>query len=287
MTLKKVTTITELRTQVAQWHEAKQRVALVPTMGNLHAGHLQLVKEGLKVADHVVVSIFVNPTQFAPNEDYQSYPRTLEQDCEALEKVGAELVFAPNVAEMYGQQDLSTVTTVEVPILSQLLCGKFRPIHFAGVTTVVNRLFNISQADVALFGQKDYQQLTIIKRMVNDLYMPITIIGVPTIRETSGLAMSSRNGYLTAEEKQIAPRLYQILTHLKEQLQAGEKAFTALEANAVQQLQQAGFKPDYVAIRDANTLQDAQVQTRELVILAAAWLGKARLIDNICLILNE
>ncbi|ALG68860.1 pantoate--beta-alanine ligase [Beggiatoa leptomitoformis] len=282
MTQKTVTTIAELSSQIAQWHAAKQHVALVPTMGNLHAGHLQLVQEGLKVADHVVVSIFVNPTQFAPNEDYQSYPRTLEADCAALEKAGAELVFAPTVEEMYGQ-DLTTITTVEVPILSHLLCGKFRPIHFAGVTTVVNRLFNITQANIALFGQKDYQQLTIIKRMVKDLYMPIRIIGIPTVREADGLAMSSRNNYLTVAERQIAPHLFATLNQIKNRLQTGEKSFTTIEAEAVQQLQQAGFKPDYVAIRDAETLLEAQTQTKHIVILIAAWLGKARLIDNLCL----
>lgn len=249
-------------------------------MGNLHAGHLSLVEQALSVAERVVVSIFVNPLQFGVGEDYQTYPRTFEADCEKLEQIGTDLLFTPSVTDIYpaGMEATSYVT---VPGLSNVLCGASRPGHFRGVATVVNILFNIVQPDKALFGQKDYQQLVIIKRMVADLFMPIEIIGVPIVREADGLAMSSRNQYLSnAEQRAIAPRLFQTIDNIRIQIQSGERNYTRLENEAMQRLADAGFKPDYVAVRQAQTLDLPTAADKDLVILAAAWLGKARLIDN-------
>jgi pantoate--beta-alanine ligase len=278
--IKTISTIPELRAQISEWRSKKQSIALVPTMGNLHAGHLSLVEQALSVAERVVVSIFVNPLQFGVGEDYQTYPRTFEADCEKLEQIGTDLLFTPSVTDIYpaGMEATSYVT---VPGLSNVLCGASRPGHFRGVATVVNILFNIVQPDKALFGQKDYQQLVIIKRMVADLFMPIEIIGVPIVREADGLAMSSRNQYLSnAEQRAIAPRLFQTIDNIRIQIQSGERNYTLLENEAMQRLADAGFKPDYVAVRQAQTLDLPTAADKDLVILAAAWLGKARLIDN-------
>jgi pantoate--beta-alanine ligase len=278
--IKTISTIPELRAQISEWRSKKQSIALVPTMGNLHAGHLSLVEQALSVAERVVVSIFVNPLQFGVGEDYQTYPRTFEADCEKLEQIGTDLLFTPSVTDIYpaGMEATSYVT---VPGLSNVLCGASRPGHFRGVATVVNILFNIVQPDKALFGQKDYQQLVIIKRMVADLFMPIEIIGVPIVREADGLAMSSRNQYLSnAEQRAIAPRLFQTIDNIRIQIQSGERNYTRLENEAMQRLADAGFKPDYVAVRQAQTLDLPTAADKDLVILAAAWLGKARLIDN-------
>jgi pantoate--beta-alanine ligase len=278
--IKTISTIPELRAQISEWRSNKQSIALVPTMGNLHAGHLSLVEQALSVAERVVVSIFVNPLQFGVGEDYQTYPRTFEADCEKLEQIGTDLLFTPSVTDIYpaGMEATSYVT---VPGLSNVLCGASRPGHFRGVATVVNILFNIVQPDKALFGQKDYQQLVIIKRMVADLFMPIEIIGVPIVREADGLAMSSRNQYLSnAEQRAIAPRLFETIDNIRIQIQSGERNYTLLENEAMQRLADAGFKPDYVAVRQAQTLDLPTAADKDLVILAAAWLGKARLIDN-------
>jgi len=268
-----ISTIPDLRAQINEWRSQKKTIALVPTMGNLHAGHLSLVEQA--VADRVVVSIFVNPLQFGVGEDYQTYPRTFESDCEKLEKVSTHLLFTPSVTELYPAGMSSYVT---VPKLSNILCGASRPDHFKGVATVVNILLNIVQPDKALFGEKDYQQLMIIKRMVADLFMPIEIIGVPIVREADGLAMSSRNQYLNAEQRAIAPALFQTIDKMK--LESGKCNYTSLENKAMQALAELGFKPDYVAVRQAQTLELPTAADKDLVILAAAWLGKARLIDN-------
>ncbi|MEN9461022.1 MAG: hypothetical protein RIS84_1042 [Pseudomonadota bacterium] len=278
----------ELHTALNQWRVLGHRIAFVPTMGNLHAGHLQLVEQALQHADRVVISIFVNPLQFGAGEDFESYPRTLAADQEKLNSVlqGREaILFLPQVAEMY-PDGMENSTRVEVPQLSDILCGASRQGHFIGVATVVMKLFNLVRPEVALFGEKDFQQVQVLKRMVQDLFLPLQIISVPTMRETDGLAMSSRNGYLTAEERDVAPYLYQVLNTVKQQLLAGERDFTALENHAAQLLAAHSFIPDYISIRNAETLQPAQQGDNKLVILAAAKLGKPRLIDNLQVNLN-
>jgi pantoate--beta-alanine ligase len=249
-------------------------------MGNLHAGHISLVKEAHKIADRVVASIFVNPLQFGAGEDFENYPRTFERDSEMLIDEGTDLLFAPPVEVMYPKPQADQ-TRVEVPGLSELLCGACRPGHFVGVATVVCKLFNMVQPDIAVFGNKDYQQLMVIRRMVEDLAMPVAIVGVETMREADGLAMSSRNGYLGAQERALAPMLYRTLSDLAARLGDGEDDFHRLEQEAAAALDGAGFRTDYVAIRRASDLLDPAAGETELVILAAAYLGKARLIDNI------
>ena len=272
-------TVDDLRAQIDAWRRGGN-VAFVPTMGNLHAGHIALVKAAHRLADRVVVSIFVNPLQFGAGEDFDSYPRTLERDSEMLIEEGTDLLFAPPVAVMYPKPQADQ-TRVEVPGLSELLCGARRPGHFVGVATVVCKLFNMVQPDIALFGKKDFQQLMVIRRMVEDLAMPVDIVGVETMREADGLAMSSRNGYLDAAERAIAPGLYRVLTDLAERLRGGEDDFSRLEAETARELDAAGFRTDYVAIRRAADLLDPAAGEPDLVILAAAYLGKARLIDNL------
>lgn len=271
--------VSELRDQVQRWRIAGERIALVPTMGNLHAGHLQLVEQAHARAKRAVVSIFVNPLQFGPGEDYQGYPRTLEADQAKLQAVRADLLFAPAVEEMYAR-GRDQITRVDVPGLSAILDGEFRPGHFSGVATVVLKLLNIVQPDVALFGEKDYQQLLIVRRLVADLSLPVEIVGVPIVREADGLAMSSRNQYLTPAERQQAPLLFRTLGETAAALRNGRRDFSRLEAEAVQKLSPP-LRPDYVSIRAAHTLAAADADTRDFVVLAAAWLGKARLIDNI------
>ncbi|MGH8293360.1 MAG: pantoate--beta-alanine ligase [Gammaproteobacteria bacterium] len=271
--------VTELRDQVQRWRRAGERIALVPTMGNLHAGHMKLVEEAHRHATRAVVSIFVNPLQFGPGEDYQSYPRTLEADQAGLEAVRADLLFVPAVEDMYPDRR-DRVTRVDVPGLSEILDGESRPGHFSGVATVVLKLFNIVQPDVALFGEKDYQQLQIVRRLATDLSLPVEIVGVPIVREADGLAMSSRNQYLTSAERQLAPLLYRTLAETAAALRAGRRDFSRLESDAKQKLS-AHLRPDYVSIRAAHTLAGANTDTRDFVVLAAAWLGKARLIDNV------
>lgn len=277
--MKTIRKIASLRETVRVWRQAGETVALVPTLGNLHEGHISLVELARKQADRIVVSVFVNPTQFGPGEDYQSYPRTLDHDRRRLVRAGAELLFAPAVEEMYPRaEDAGTV--VSVPGLSTILCGEFRPGHFDGVASVVSRLFNIVQPDVAVFGQKDYQQLTIIRRLQADLHYPVEIIAGPTLREADGLALSSRNQYLSPAERKLAPALYRAVSECGDRLRAGARDFAALEAHGKAVLVVAGFRPDYFSIRNAGDLKPAQPADRRLVVLAAAHLGRARLIDN-------
>jgi len=274
-----VNTVLELRDAVRAWRSAGQSVALVPTMGNLHAGHLALVHEAKKKADRVVVSIFVNPTQFGVGEDFETYPRTVREDQQKLNDSGADVLFLPVVSEVY-TQDAKTV--VSVTGLSEWYCGAFRPGHFDGVATIVCKLFNMVQPDVALFGLKDFQQLTVIRIMVRDLNIPVEIIGVATVREASGLAMSSRNGYLTAEEKIVAAKLYQSLCIACDAILAGQQSYQEIERRALLFLQEAGFQPDYFSVCRASDLKNADVDDGDLVLLTAARLGKTRLIDNVC-----
>ena len=275
-----VSTADDLRRVVRDWHRRDNRVAFVPTMGNLHAGHLQLVRHARTIADRVVVSIFVNPTQFGPNEDYASYPRTPEEDAQALMEADADLLFLPAVDEIY-PPDLSPAPYVAVPEIDSILCGEYRPGHFTGVATVVAKLFNLVQPDVAVFGEKDYQQLIVIRRMTRALCLPVEIEGMATVREASGLAMSSRNRYLGEAERAIAPTLYRLLSGIREAVEGGASDYPALEAAAVAQLEQAGFRPEYVSIRSADNLGEPRPGDTRLRVLAAAWLGQARLIDNI------
>ncbi|HBF46876.1 pantoate--beta-alanine ligase [Shewanella sp. SR41-2] len=271
--------ISTIREHVKTWRSKGETVAFVPTMGNLHQGHITLVNEAKKRADHVVVSIFVNPMQFSANEDLDGYPRTLEQDSDKLMAAGTEILFTPTPEIIY-PKGLAQQTYIEVPEIGDELCGASRPGHFRGVATIVAKLFNIVQPDIALFGRKDFQQLMIIKTMVEDLSMPIDVIGVETIREQSGLAMSSRNGYLTIEEKHSAATLKQALDSIVNAIQRGEATQQAI-TTAKTLLITAGFTPDYLEVRNANTLRQVTAADSELVVIGAAYLGKARLIDNV------
>ena len=279
-----ITTIADLREIILSWKADGVRVALVPTMGNLHEGHLRLVEEAHANADHIVVSIFVNPMQFADASggDFDLYPRTLEADERKLSDLGVEVdvVFTPSVEEVY-PNGLEQETRIEVPDLSDILCGEFRPGHFVGVATVVAKLFNMVQPDVAVFGEKDFQQLLVIRRMVSDLCFPIEIIGVPTVREHDRLAMSSRNHYLSPDERDKAAMLNRVLLEVKHSIKDGSRDFGGLEGNAIGKLEQSGFKPEYFTVRRTEDLQPPSGDDHSLVVLAAAWLGKARLIDNI------
>ncbi|ACS86601.1 pantoate--beta-alanine ligase [Musicola paradisiaca] len=268
-----------LRREIRRWRQDGKRIALVPTMGNLHEGHIKLVNEARARADVVVVSIFVNPMQFERADDLARYPRTLQEDCEKLTRNNVDLVFAPSPDVIY-PNGLQQQTFVEVPGLSQMLEGASRPGHFRGVATVVSKLFNLVQPDVACFGEKDYQQLTLIRQLVADMGYDISIVGVPTVRDQDGLALSSRNGYLTAEERQRAPHLPRIMGDIVEQLANGDRQIDDLLAQAAHALRDAGFTPDELFIRDADTLQPLNTESTRAVVLMAAWLGKARLIDN-------
>lgn len=272
-----VSTIKQLRTIIHTWKAAGDSIAFVPTMGNLHLGHCQLVKAAKSKASRVVVSIFVNPTQFGVGEDFDNYPRTETQDQEKLLALGTDLLFLPAVAEMYAAE---AKTVISVQGLSGLHCGTSRFGHFDGVATVVAKLFNQVQPDIALFGLKDFQQLTIIRTMVKDLDIPVDIIGIETVREADGLAMSSRNGYLTVEQRQIAPMLYQTLCNAKVAMLAGDN-FAAVEQRSVLSLQQAGFQTDYFHICRRSDLAPAKCGDNDFVLLAAAKLGNTRLIDNL------
>ncbi len=279
------TTIAELRAAVSLQRKAGHSIAFVPTMGNLHAGHLNLVRRARAVSECVVASIFVNPLQFGPQEDLANYPRTLQADQASLAAEGVALLFTPTVGEIYPQGQESQ-TIVNVPDLANTLCGAHRPGHFSGVTTVVSKLFNIVAPDYALFGEKDYQQLTIIRRMSEDLSYPIKIIGVPTARSKDGLALSSRNSYLSSAQRKTAPRLRKVLLELKDKLAQQLDTIAALESDGEAMLTRVGFEPDYVAVRDANTLEAVNEKSREAVILVAARLGKTRLIDNVTVMLT-
>jgi len=275
-----VTTIDELRAVINGWRRTGERIAFVPTMGNLHRGHTTLIDTAKQHADRVVASIFVNPLQFGRGEDFGSYPRTPDADSAALAAHGTDLLFMPSEQEIY-PYGRDCVTVVDVPGISETLCGESRPGHFRGVATVVTKLFNIVQPDVALFGQKDFQQVAVLQRVVRDLNFPIEVIGVPTVRDSDGLALSSRNGYLTAEERQRAPLLYQTLRYVADRVKSGDSDFASIEIEAAQRLADGGFGPDYVAIRSSVDLAPPEAHERDLVVLAAARLGKARLIDNL------
>jgi pantoate--beta-alanine ligase len=277
--------VAELRKRVQRWRAINQRVALVPTMGNLHAGHIALVKHAQELADRVVVSIFVNPMQFGPKEDFGAYPRTPDADKLQLAVAGTDLLFLPEVDEVY-PGGMDKVSRVEVPAFDGMLDGASRPGHFTGVATVVCKLFNMVQPDAAIFGEKDYQQLLVIRRMTADLCLPVQVVGHPTLREPDGLAMSSRNQYLSKAERAQAPLLRRVLAETGALLRDGSKDFRGMQAQALRRLTEGGFKPDYVEIRHADTLEPAGADDPRLVVLVAAWLGKARLIDNLSIDLN-
>lgn len=278
--MQKIADIVKLREQRRSWQLEGKVIGFVPTMGNLHDGHLQLVREAKKQCDIVVVSIFVNPMQFGPNEDLDAYPRTMEEDCNKLESLEVDCLFTPDSEAIYAR-GLEQQTFVEVPGISYMICGASRPGHFRGVATIVCKLFNMVQPNHAFFGEKDFQQLQVIKAMVQDLSMNLTIHGVATVREQDGLAMSSRNGYLNDKERAIAPKLYAALLTLSEQIISGRRDFRQLVKEHSLFLNNAGFKTDYIEIRCAETLMHPSHEDTELVILAAAFLGKTRLIDNL------
>ncbi|WP_321350551.1 pantoate--beta-alanine ligase [Halopseudomonas oceani] len=273
-------TIAQVRAAVSRARQEGKRIGMVPTMGNLHAGHIALVEKALQRTDYVVVSIFVNPMQFGPGEDLDSYPRTLAEDQKKLLDVGAHLVFAPTASEMY-PEGMEGHTRVSVPVVSEGLCGGSRPGHFEGVATVVSKLLNIVGPDVAVFGQKDYQQLAVIRKMAHDLCLPVQIMGHPTIRAEDGLALSSRNGYLSAEQRAIAPILQRTLQQIAAEVQGGRNDYAQIITEASQRLSDAGMRPDYLDLRNAENLAPVSDDTAELVVLAAAYLGATRLIDNL------
>jgi len=295
-----ITPSQQLREQLKAWRQEGQSIALVPTMGNLHDGHLRLVEVAQRQANKLVVSIFVNPLQFAPGTDFEAYPRTLQQDNEKLESLGVDAVFCPEVSELYPEA-METSTKVIVPGLSDILCGKFRPGHFEGVTTVVAKLFNLVEPGVAIFGEKDFQQLVIIRRMAKDLCLPIKVMGVETVRETNGLAMSSRNQYLSQQELGIAAQLNttlaSVVSQVKQRINSAGSApdnFHDIEQQAMHELKSHGFQPEYLSVCNADDLSGATLESatgesriREdgistgMRVLGAAWLGKARLIDNL------
>ncbi|WP_447593798.1 pantoate--beta-alanine ligase [Aquipseudomonas campi] len=275
-----VKTVRELRAAIARARAEGKRIAFVPTMGNLHAGHVALVEKAGQRADFVVASIFVNPLQFGPSEDLARYPRTLIADQEKLVAAGCHLLFTPEVEEMY-PQGMGLQTRVSVPSLSEGLCGGSRPGHFEGVATVVTKLFNMVQPDLAVFGEKDFQQLAVIRALVRDLNMPVQIVGEPTARADDGLALSSRNGYLNDEQRASAPALYRMLGRLADAIRGGETDFAELIDSGNAELIAAGFRPDYLEIRESNELQPASANDQQLVILAAAYMGTTRLIDNL------
>src|SRR5665213_1282311 len=274
-----VTTIAHVRERVRAWRAQGRRIAFVPTMGNLHAGHMSLIEAARQHGERFVASIFVNPMQFGPNEDYAQYPRTPREDERMLAAAGCDLMFMPDVQEIYPNGP-ENAARVEVPVLSQILDGEFRPGHFQGVATVVTKLLNIVEPDAAIFGEKDFQQLAVIRRMVADLCMPMSIIGAATVREPDGLAMSSRNQYLTGAERDVAPTIHRQLQQARTRLLAGS-AHRDVETQGLAALTAAGFRPDYFVVRDPRDLQPALPDSRELVVRVAVRLGKARLIDNL------
>ncbi len=274
-----------LRHVLQRHRQRDESIAFVPTMGNLHDGHIELVRRASQLADVVVVSIFVNPLQFGAGEDLDSYPRTLGSDREKLFAEGVPYLFTPTVDEMY-PAGLEAQTVVRVPDLSDTLCGSSRPGHFDGVATVVCKLFSMVQPHWAVFGEKDFQQLSIIRKMVEDLCIPVEVVGVPTVRAEDGLALSSRNGYLSAAERRVAPVLHKTLLDCRDAIACGFDNFLQLESHARMQLLQAGFEPEYFSVRDARTLQTVGEHSEEIAILAAARLGNTRLIDNVRHCLN-
>ena len=275
-----VTTISAVRERVRAWRDAGARVVFVPTMGNLHAGHVSLIETARRHGERFVASIFVNPMQFGPNEDFAHYPRTPRDDERMLSGAGCDLMFTPEVAEIYPHGS-ERAARVEVPGLSRILEGEFRPGHMEGVSTVVAKLFHIVDPDVAVFGEKDFQQLTVIRRMVTELCMRVEIVGAPTVRDADGLAMSSRNQYLTPAERSLAPVIYRTLEAAARRVRAGDAEFASIERFGFSALEGAGLRPDYFSVRRAADLLVPDSSARELVVLAAARLGRARLIDNV------
>lgn len=278
--MRTVHSLKELRTILRGYRRQGKTIGLVPTMGNLHEGHISLVRKAAEAADVVVTSIFVNPMQFGAGEDLDTYPRTLTEDQEQLEAAGNTLVFAPGVDEVY-PEGLARQTQVVVPEVSDGHCGASRPGHFEGVATVVTMLLNMVQPDVAVFGEKDFQQLAVIRKLARDLMLPVEIVGAPTIREDDGLAKSSRNGYLTSSERKIAPVVYQTLQATARELTGGRSDFQTLEEEARNQLAEAGLRPDYFNIVNSQTLKPATTEDTDITLLVAAFLGSTRLIDNL------
>ncbi|MBK9131311.1 MAG: pantoate--beta-alanine ligase [Gammaproteobacteria bacterium] len=274
----------EIGELTGRWRRAGESIAFVPTMGNLHAGHLELVHAARALAGRVVVSVFVNPLQFNDGADLAAYPRTPEEDRALLDAAAVDALFMPAAAEIY-PRGMAAATRIEVPGLSTILCGAFRPGHFTGVATVVAALFNLVRPDAAVFGEKDYQQLLVIRRLVEDLHLPLRVVGVATVREEDGLAYSSRNRYLAPAERRRAPELYRALCAVRDEILVGRRDYSALEASALRALEAAGFRPEYLGVRRANDLEPAGPADRDLRVLAAAHLGRARLIDNVGLTL--
>lgn len=266
---------------IRDWHRSADRIGFIPTMGNLHDGHLRLVRVAKQQTDHVVVSIYINPMQFNESNDYKNYPRTLEKDLQLLEQSGIDLAFTPDDNTMY-PGGVGQGSFVEPPAwLANALEGAHRSGHFRGVATIVTKLFNIVQPDLAVFGEKDFQQLLVIRRLVQDLNLPIDIVGEPTVREVDGLALSSRNQHLDKRERKLAPGLYEVLNEVRERILMDNMDLDELEQEAIMRLEKKGFSPDYVAIRNSETLQEPVKPAEPLIILAAARLGKTRLIDNL------
>jgi pantoate--beta-alanine ligase len=275
-----ITRIEDMRALVRGWRFGGESIAFVPTMGNLHAGHASLIGAAHLHGRRVVASVFVNPLQFGPNEDYAAYPRTPEDDTELLAAQGVDVLLLPTVEEMY-PLGVAGSTIVDVPELSGILCGAVRPGHFQGVATVVVKLLNLVQPDVAIFGEKDYQQLTIIRRSVEDLCLPVRIVGAPTVRAEDGLALSSRNRYLSESERAIAPLVYRALDRARRRLESGDADLAGIQREGLESLRGAGFRPDYFEVRMAGTLAEPRGQDVDVVVLTAARLGRARLIDNV------
>jgi pantoate--beta-alanine ligase len=284
--MRTVHNVKDLRATIKQQRDSGKRIAFVPTMGNLHEGHLALVKRALEIADYVVTSIFVNPMQFGANEDLDAYPKTLAEDQRQLEEAGNHLVYAPTANDIY-PNGMINQTKVIVPEITDLHCGQSRPGHFTGVATVVTILFNMVQPDVAVFGEKDFQQLATIRKLVRDLFIPIQIEGLATVRETDGLAKSSRNGYLSPEERSLAPALYATLQHTEKLLISNSISVTELEKKAQKQLEEKGFANDYFNIVNSMTLKPAVEGDKHLSILAAGYLGTTRLIDNLSVFIKD
>jgi pantoate--beta-alanine ligase len=281
--MQRVNSVAEIRSLVRTWRNAGDKIVLVPTMGNLHEGHMALFRQAYKHGKRLIVSSFVNPMQFGPSEDFERYPRTPEVDGEVLTRSGCDALFSPEVNEVY-PRGLAFATRVLVPGFSEVLCGEFRPGHFEGVASVVARLFSMVEPDFAVFGEKDYQQLQVIRRMVADLYLPVEVVTAPTVRAPDGLALSSRNVYLTEDEREVAPRLYAELLRVATAIDTDDesaKDLQALETEARRNLRAAGFKIEYFTVRSANTLLMPSLSESELVVLAAARLGRTRLIDNV------
>ena len=278
--MEQASSVTELRQYVQHWKDHGQSIAFIPTMGNLHPGHLSLIEKGQSLCDRSICSIFVNPMQFGPNEDWDHYPRTLERDIELLEGVGCDLVYLPTASELY-PDGLDKISQVDVTDLTDRYEGAHRPGHFTGVATVVLKLFNIVKPDVSVFGKKDYQQYRVILKMVEDFNLDVRIVGQETTRDESGLATSSRNQYLDAAQAETAALIYQTLQQAARQIEEGARDFEAIQKQAIANLDQAGFKTDYFAICNAETLMPAASGDRDLVILVTAALGATRLLDNI------